>query len=143
MNINQSVVTGRALKTHAVEMTLAMWPDRLHAEIAAHVGCSQSLVSKVSTKCTGKSGPQSLTGRALQSQIKREAVRALVGQGGLNAEQIAEQLGCSRRYVQDIKSKVATTSQLPSTVSPQDARRRGQVLLSGRGAVGACPSCSR
>src|SRR5262245_13275730 len=59
-------------KQHAVWLALMAWPDKLHTEIAKQVGCSESLVSQVSSKFSAKSGVR--TGLAARNEQKRVRV---------------------------------------------------------------------
>lgn len=98
-------------KTHAVALAIRMWPQRLHTEIAAQVGCSPSLVSKASSKYTSESGRHVLTGRALRNSTKREAVRALVRQGGgMDREQIASRANVSKSFVSKVRAEMGATT---------------------------------
>ncbi len=92
-------------KSHAVEMALRQWPNRLHGEIATQVGCSESLVSKVSTRFTGAAGKPVLTGLALQNQEKRETVKTLAARG-LGQEQIAKQANVSKSFVSKVRAEM-------------------------------------
>lgn len=93
-------------KMHAVGMALRMWPEYLHSDIAAHVGCSKSLVSKVSSKFTSESGGHVLTGRARENQAKREAVKQLVSRGGLDNTAIADVAHVSKSFVSKVRAEM-------------------------------------
>lgn len=92
-------------KQHAVLLALQMWPNRLHKEIASHVGCSNSLVSKVSAKLNGESGAN-LTGRARVNQQKREAVVAAIQSGEKRAEKIAATAGVAESFVSKVRAEM-------------------------------------
>ena len=97
----------KADKSHAVALALQAWPDRLHKDIAAQIGCSNELVSKVkaSSKFTVQLGGQ-VTGVALQNQAKREAVQVLVKKGGLDRDQIAKQANVSVSFVSKVRAEM-------------------------------------
>jgi hypothetical protein len=69
-------------KSCCVARLLVAWPAKLQTEIAAHVGCSPSLVSKIYKRVTKNTGGvPDLRGRALRYQEKRARVRALLEAG--------------------------------------------------------------
>lgn len=97
-------------KSHAVVVALQTWPERLHTEIAAQIGCTPSLVSKVSSKFTRQSGGPVLTGRALRDHLKRAAVQALVKQnGGLKRDEIAARAKVSVAFVSKVCAEMGVT----------------------------------
>lgn len=93
-------------KQHAVQIALEAWPNKLHREIAQHVGCSFSLVSKQSSRYTGVTGEKVPTGRELVNQQKRDAVIGLIQAGEKQADQIAAKAKVSQSFVSKVRAEM-------------------------------------
>lgn len=109
-------------KQHAVRLALTAWPDKMQREIAQQVGCHQSLVSEVYRKTT-VSEPV-LRGRALMTERKKDAVRALISSGSLGAEQIAKEAKVSRSLVTDVRAEMGLSRLDKSKAAVADRRAR-------------------
>lgn len=97
-------------KTHAVEMALRAWPNKMQHEIASQIGCSESLVSKVSLRISSNTSvvPE-LRGRALENHTKREKVRELVA-AGKKTDDVAQQAGVARSFVSSVRSEMGLST---------------------------------
>lgn len=93
-------------KQHAVLIALRTWPDKLHREIAEHVGCSTGLISQVSSKNTAKTGEKLTTGRALHSQQKRQAIKDLIANGEKRSDDIAKKTNTSSSFVSKVRAEM-------------------------------------
>ena len=68
-------------------------------------------------------GANRTNGQRLTAADKRHAILlALAAWPELSANQIAEQIGCSQRYVSSVRDQVRSTSNLPSTVTGKDGK---------------------
>lgn len=97
-------------KTHAVAIALATWPNKMQREIASHVGCSESLVSKVFQRTSSNTSvTPELRGRALENKEKRERVRDLVA-AGKKTEEVAKQAGVARSFVSNVRAEMGLST---------------------------------
>jgi hypothetical protein len=95
-------------KQHAVALALQAWPEKMQREIAAQVGCSASLVSKVAAAST-TGGEPVLRGRALAAKRKRDAIRALVVAGAQSID-IRRQLHAHSELIADVRRELGLST---------------------------------
>lgn len=97
-------------KTHAVEMAIQMWPERLQREIAEQVGCSESLVSKVAMRIANNTSVEPvIRGRALAAKNKRDAVREMVLAGAQSIE-IQQKLKAHSGVIAEVRRELGLSS---------------------------------
>lgn len=94
-------------KTHAVAMALAMWPTKMQREIADHVGCSESLVSKVAARISIPTPgvATGIRGGALARQTKREQIKEMVAAGAQSIE-IKKRLKAHTTVIAEVRAEM-------------------------------------
>lgn len=107
-------------KTHAIQLARTMWPEKMQREIAAQVGCHQSLVSIVTANMTGhKSGT---TGRQRQVKERHAEVERLLAEG-LSTKEIVEKVGLSRSRVSGVRVALGQSKKLDTSRAGIHKRR--------------------
>ena len=98
-------------KTHAVALAVAAWPTRLQREIAAQVGCAQSLVSRVAARESGNitSDAPRIRGRKLFIHTLRQAVSRRIAAGESVAE-IRQALHTSSDTIASVRRELGIPS---------------------------------
>lgn len=109
-------------KSHAVELALRQWPEKMQREIAMQVGCSESLVSKVFLRNT--SVEPEIRGRALRDQKRRDEVRNLVNQG-VGSVAIAKELKVTPSVVAEVRREMGVS--MLDRSKPAVAQRRQDI----------------
>jgi len=116
-------------KQHAVAIAIQLWPMKMNREIAAQVGCSESLVSKISNKNTGVA-PE-LRGRALATKVKRDGVRELLASGARTRE-IVKKTGAAESFVSDVRAEMGLST-IDKTKSATQGRRARMRQMASEG----------
>lgn len=119
-------------KTHAIEIARRMWPEKMQREIATHVGCDRSLVSRVYQRVTS-SEPVS-TGRLRQTEIKRDRVRKLAA-AGATVDAILAQVPVSRTTVASVRAEIGLgpSVRLDQSKTGLQQRRNRMRVMAGEG----------
>jgi DNA-binding CsgD family transcriptional regulator len=99
-------------KQHAVAIALRTWPEKMQREIAAQVGCSASLVSRVATTLDAANNtgiaPED-RGRVRANREKRDAVRAMV-EAGVPSTEIKNTLHAHTSIIAEVRRELGVTT---------------------------------
>jgi predicted transcriptional regulator len=112
-------------KSHAVKLALEAWPERMQRDIAAQVGCSTSLVSKVVMDSVN--AISGLRGRALVAHLKREAIRERV-LAGEQSITIAKDLHAHADMIAEVRRELGVSTTDYSRAGTQARRDRMRQL---------------
>jgi ParB-like chromosome segregation protein Spo0J len=117
-------------KQHAVAIALRIWPAKMQREIAAQVGCSESLVSKVASHIASNTGVDTdIRGQALVNKTKRDAVREMVESGAQSIE-IRRKLKAHTTVIAEVRREVGAQGLDKSRDAVKARRDRARQMAS-------------
>lgn len=117
--------------SRAVTMALKAWPDKTQREIAAHVGCSQSLVCKMHTRIRLANGDE-VRGRALIMRNKRARATEMITAGATSAA-VRAALNLNTEAIAEIRRTLGVAPRLKRTTAAVADRRKTIAALTAQG----------